>query len=105
MADSLATYSGTSCDWYDVPCHASSFASWLGNFLLYVPRKVFEFFTDALAAAVNAIDLPVDTTLIAGLGSGVSWFADLTAAPEGFAMVLAALLARFALKLIPTLGF
>lgn len=105
MSESLPNYVGASCDWYDVPCHASSFASWLWNALLFLPRKAFEFLTDGIASVVGAIDLPVDTSLIAGLGSGVSWFADLTAAPQGFSMVLGALLARFALKLIPTLGF
>lgn len=105
MSDQLEQYAGQSCDWYDAPCHASSFAEWLFNALLFLPRKVFEWFTDGIAAVVGSIDLPIDTSLISGLAGGVSWFADLTAAPEGFAMVLTALLARFALKFIPTLGF
>lgn len=105
MDETLAPFTGQTCDWYDLPCHATSFASWLLNVLLFVPRKIFELLTNALGSAVGAIDLPFSTTALGGIPAGVSWFADLTAAPEGFAIVLAALLARFALKLIPTLGF
>lgn len=105
MSDQLSSYTGQSCDWYDVPCHASSFASWLFNALLWIPRKIFEWITDGLASVAGSIDLPIQTGALSGLAGGVSWFADLTAAPEGFAMVLAALLARFALKLIPFFNF
>lgn len=103
--NTLPEFTGQTCDWYDVPCHASGFADWLLGVLLFIPRKIFEFFTDGVAALVQGIDLPFDTSALGGIPAGVSWFADITAAPEGFAIVLSALVARFALKLIPTLGF
>lgn len=101
----LAPFTGQTCDWYDAPCHLSGFAEWLLGALLFIPRKIFELITDALASLVGAIDIPFDTNALGNIPAGVSWFADITAAPEGFAIVLSALLARFALKLIPTLGF
>lgn len=101
----LPPYTGQTCDWFDAPCHLSGFAEWLLGVLLFVPRKIFELLTDAASAVISALDLPIDPSALGGISAGVSWFADITAAPEGFLIVLGATLVRFALKLIPTLGF
>lgn len=105
MTDTLDPYSGATCDWYDAPCNLKSFGEWLFDALLWIPKKFFEWLTDGLASVVGGISLPFNVSALGGIPAGVSWFADLTAAPEGFTIVLGALLARFALKLIPTLGF
>ena len=82
---------------------------WLLDLVLWVPRKVFELLTDAVAAAISAIPAPDWLTAhagnLSGMASGAVWLLDLAAASEGLSMVLSALLLRFGLKAIPTLSF
>jgi len=107
MSQELPEYTGASCDWYDLPCHATSFASWLGNFLLYIPRKIFELVMDALAALVEAIPVP-DAVAQAKSGmsalAGMGYVADLVSLKAGLALVAGSMLARFLLRRIPGIG-
>lgn len=107
MSQDLPAYTGQSCEWYDLPCHATSFAKWLFDALLFIPRKVFEGLLDALAALVEAIPVPdaiaqakVSMSALAGMG----YVADLVALKQGLALVMGSLIARFLLRRIPGIG-
>lgn len=103
----LAPYTGASCEWYDLPCHLSSFATWLLNVLLYIPRKTWELLLDSLATLVEAIPpLPAMEQLTGLMGaiSGMGYVADLVALGPGLSFVATALLARFLLRRIPLIG-
>lgn len=82
---------------------------WVLDLLLWVPRKVFELFTDALGAIAATLISPVSADQflqnIQALAPGTLWFLEMTNAPFGLGIVLSAVAARFVLKLIPTLGF
>jgi len=108
MAESLAAYTGASCDWYNVPCHVSSFASWLAKWAEWLPMKLFEKLMSALAAVVEAIPVPdffnTAATSLNTIPSGVAYFVGFTELPAGIAMVLTAYGLRFALRRIPLIG-
>jgi hypothetical protein len=106
MSD-LADYTGQSCDWYDLPCHATGFAEWLFDVALYIPRKSFELLTDALASTIEAIPpLEASSTAVTALSaiSDAGYVAGLVALQEGIGLVLATLLLRFLLRRIPLIG-
>lgn len=106
MSD-LAEYTGQSCDWYDLPCHASSFAEWLFDVALYIPRKTFELLTDSLATVIESIPpLEASSTALGAMSalSDAGYVAGLVALQEGVGLVLATLLARFLLRRIPLVG-
>ena len=85
-----------------------SFAQWLLDIFLWVPRKVWAGLLDGLASIVEGITPPEFMNAIAGYAaavpSGVVWGLDMFAFAEGMAMVAAALLARFLLRRIPLIG-
>lgn len=106
MSD-LSSYTGQSCDWYDLPCHLTSFANWLLNVLLYVPRKTWELLLDGLATVFEAIPALPALEQVSGLMTAIAGFgyaADLAALKPGLALVMTALLARFLLRRIPLIG-
>lgn len=103
----IPTYYGDSCDWYDVPCHASSFAEWLGQFLLWIPLKIFDTLLDALAAVLEAIPLPVeqaDFTAAAGVLSNAGYLAGLCNLSFGVTTVFACMATRFLIRRLPVIG-
>lgn len=108
MAENLPAYTGASCDWYNVPCHLSSFASWLAKFLEWLPAKAFERLMSALASGVEAIPVPgffsTASTGLASIPSSVMFFVQFAEIPAGIAMVLSAYGLRFALRRIPFVG-
>lgn len=112
-----------SCDWYDVPCVANAFGDWFYNFVLWVPRKVFEWLCEVAIIAINALPLPTNlwTTISAGyaalngslvpdggnpaaIGSLLGLLVYMTAIGPGMVMMVGALTARFLLRRIPGIG-
>lgn len=87
----------------------SGVLDWVLDLLLWVPRKVFGWLCDAFGsvlASLPAFPGAADfSTGISSLASGTLWFLDLCAAGYGLSAVISALLLRFGLKLLPTLGF
>lgn len=85
-----------------------SFAQWLLDIFLWVPRKVWDGLLDGLAGVIEAIPPPDFMNAIAGYAaavpSGVVWGLEMFAFAEGMGMIAAALLARFLLRRIPLIG-
>lgn len=109
MADSdLQQYTGQSCSWYDVPCHLSSFAEWLKEFLLFLPRKIFEEIAEFLAAKLEQLPaIPGDAaSKMSALFSNaeVNYVLSLFQVGEGIMIILAALAIRFTIRRIPLIG-
>ena len=108
MDETLAEFTGQSCDWYDLPCHASGFATWLLNVLLFVPRKVFELLMEGLAATLNALPVPdafqSAQSAAGSLAGGVVWMLDLCAFDVTLPLIMSSLLLRFLLRRIPGIG-
>lgn len=107
MEEELAPLTGQTCDWYDVPCHLTSFADWLLGVLLFIPRKAFELLMDGLASVVEALPaLPAMEELGTAMSaiSSMGYAADLVALKPGLALLAGTLLARFLLRRIPFIG-
>lgn len=108
MAADLEPYEGQSCEWTNLPCHLSSFAEWLLDLLLFIPRKVFELFMDAAAAAIEAIPVPdwvsSASSGLSNIPPGVVFFADFLQLPAGIAIILSAYGIRFLIRRIPVIG-
>lgn len=107
MAQDLAPYTGATCDWYDLPCHAKSFAEWLFEVLLFIPRKLFDLIMGSLASLVEslpALDAVTQASGAMGALSSAGYVADMCALGPGIAMLITTLLARFLLRRIPFIG-
>lgn len=77
---------------------------------LYVPRWIFQEFCGLLELPMNLIQGPIAAigafeNTMNQIPEGVLWFLSVMQFQFGLATILAALLARFLLKFIPTLGF
>lgn len=86
----------------------SDFAEWLKDLLLWLPLKVWELLLDGLASAFEAIPVPsffqTAQGYLNGIGGNVMWALNMFAVPEGLAMLMTALIARFVLRRIPLIG-
>lgn len=106
--ENLADFEGASCDWYDVPCHLSSFADWLADALLFIPRKLFEQIMAACGAAIELIPVPSwaenVANLFAAIPPGVAYFAAFMELPTGIGIVLSAYGIRFLIRRLPVIG-
>lgn len=105
--ETLADFSGQSCEWYDLPCHATGFATWLFDVLLFIPRKAWELLLDGLATALEAIPaLPAIEQATSAMSaiSGMGYIAGLVALKQGVAILLSTLVLRFLLRRIPGIG-
>lgn len=84
------------------------FAQWLMDLLLFIPRQVFQWFTDVLAGAVEAIPVPDFMTsggsMFMSIAPEVWFFASMGQFDVGVPMVVGAYVARFALRRIPFIG-
>ncbi|MCR9089895.1 MAG: hypothetical protein NXI11_00900 [Proteobacteria bacterium] len=96
------------CGLLDIPCHLNAVLQWIVDVVLWIPRKWFELVMNGLAAVVEAIPVPDAFaeihTAAAGLASGTVWIFDIFAVAEGFAICMAALVARFFLRRVPLVG-
>lgn len=84
------------------------FKDWLRDLLLWVPRKLWELFLDAVVAVLEAIPVP---SWLSSAGSvfdaipdGVIYFAQALQLPAGLAMVISAYVIRFIIRRIPIIG-
>lgn len=123
MAETLAASTKT-CDWYDLPCAVDSFADWLFDFVLWVPRKIFEWLCDSAISAMSVFKLPdsLYQFIISGyaalsgvglpdfggnaaaLGSILALMIYMTALGPGITMMLGSLTLRFILRRLPFIG-
>ena len=106
QGETVGEFTGAECDWYDLPCHMTSFAEWLVGILLYLPRVAFSAFADAAEQAIGMVSLPSGlqnglTPFFTEAGPGAVWVADLFAVGPGFTMLFAAVLVRFTLRALP----
>lgn len=81
---------------------------WIYDFLLWLPRKLWQQLLEAFAAFFAAIPVPGFMTLAASYASSVPaealWALDLFAVSTGLQMVLSALLLRFLIRRLPLVG-
>lgn len=79
------------------------------DYLLYIPKWIWQHVLEAISTLISAIPVPDAFTQftgsLGGLPSSVIWFLDMMQFKFGVGIVIAALAARFLLKIIPTLGF
>lgn len=84
------------------------FAQWLKDLLLWVPLTLWSMLLDGLAYVIEHIPVPDFVASAQGYFNGVPgnvlWLLNLFAVPEGFAMVMSALVLRFVLRRIPFIG-
>lgn len=88
--------------------YIEKFAEWLKELLLWIPRTIWAELLDALAGVIEAIGVPQFITqaqvAFQGIPTTMIFFATKLAIPEGIAMMLVALTARFVLRRIPFIG-
>jgi len=105
---SLPAFYGKSCDWYDIPCHATSMVEWAQKFFVWLPSKVFETICNGLAALIEAIPVPAWVssagTNLGAIPPGVVFFADAFKIGPGLTIILGAYVIRFAIRRIPLIG-
>lgn len=79
------------------------------EYLLYIPKWIWQNILEAFESVVNAIPVPDAFTQFAanlgGIPSGVVWFLTITEFQFGVTVVISAMAARFLMKFLPTLGF
>lgn len=84
------------------------FKDWLRDLLLWVPKKIWEWVLDGVAAVLEAIPVP---SWLSSAGSvfdaipdGVLYFAQALQLPAGLSMVISAYVIRFLIRRIPIIG-
>lgn len=84
------------------------FKDWLRDLLLWVPKKLWDLFLDALVAVVEAIPVPSWLSSAGGvfdaIPDGVIYFAQALQLPAGLAMIISAYVIRFIIRRIPIIG-
>lgn len=81
---------------------------WLKDLLLWLPRKMWQLFTDGLATIIEAIPVPDFMenlgNLFAAIPSGVAYFLAPMHLGAGVTIVLSAYVIRFVIRRIPLIG-
>jgi hypothetical protein len=84
-------------------------ANWLQQYLLYVPKWIWQHFLEGIQSLISAIPVPDAfaqfTSSLGGFPASVIWFLDIMQFKFGVTVIIAAMAARFLMKFIPTLGF
>ncbi len=85
-----------------------SFATWLKDVLLWVPRKLFQELMEALASVINAIPVPSWfndlSSTFGSIPSEVWWLASVAEIPFGLGIVGSAYFLRFLIRRLPIVG-
>lgn len=111
--DTVSTFTmpeffGKTCDWYDVPCHATSMTKWAGAFLQWLPMKVWEQFCAGLGGVIGSIPAPsfflTAGTALGGIPPSVVFFAQAFQIGPGIAMIMSAYLLRWTIRRLPFVG-
>lgn len=88
--------------------YVEKFAAWLKDIFLWLPKKLWADMLDVLAGVIDSIGVPSFITQAGNAFRSIPpefiFFATKLAIPEGIAMMLAALVARFILRRIPFIG-
>lgn len=84
------------------------FGQWLLEALLWVPQKLYELVTDALATVIENIPVPDFMTnlgsMVAGLDPAIAYFGGPLQLGTGLTWVFSALVLRFLIRRIPVIG-
>lgn len=84
------------------------FLTWIFDLVLWLPKKLFSLFMDALASFFEAIPVPAFITnagnFFQGIPDSFLYFVNMFAVGEGIAMVIAAYILRFLIRRIPFIG-
>lgn len=99
MLDSLITWLKGALD---------AVLTWIKDFFVWLGNAIYSSLMDGLASALEAIPQPGfvhdAASYFAQIPTGVIYFFSFFAIPEGFAMIITALIARFLLRRIPFIG-
>lgn len=84
------------------------FKDWLRDLLLWVPKKLWELFMDAVVSVLEAIPVPGWLSdagnVLDNIPPGVVYFAQALQLPAGLAILLSAYAIRFVIRRIPVIG-
>lgn len=104
----MPEFFGKTCDWYDVPCHASSVTKWAGAFLQYLPMKAFEQLCAGLGSVISGVPAPsfflTAGTALSQIPSSVAFFAQAFQIGPGITMILSAYVLRWSIRRMPFIG-
>ena len=82
--------------------------TWIKDFFVWLGNAIYSSLMDGLASALESIPQPDfvghASSYFAQIPTGVVYFFSFFAIPEGFAMIITALVARFLLRRIPFIG-
>jgi len=86
----------------------SDFAEWLLDVLLFIPKQVWEWLLEAVAAMINAIPVPdwiQDVgAVFAAIPADVIWFLDPFRLGLGLSLIGTAYTIRFLIRRLPVVG-
>lgn len=78
------------------------------DLVLYIPRKVWQWLTEAIVTVLEAIPVPDwlanAQVSMSNIPSGVLWFASLIELSTGVAIIISAYVIRFLIRRIPIIG-
>lgn len=85
-----------------------AFSGWIVEVMLWIPQKAYELLIEGLVLVLSMIPVPawmenVEMTA-AGIPAGVAFFLEAMQFGTGIAIVLGALVIRFAIRRIPFFG-
>lgn len=84
------------------------FKDWLRDLLLWVPKKIWEWVLDGVAAVLEAVPVPSwlssAGSVLDGIPDGVLYFAQALQLPAGLSMIVSAYVLRFLIRRIPIIG-
>ena len=86
----------------------STFAQWIADFFLYIPRQIFSLFTDGMVSIINSIMPNLNSSSItsawAQIPSGVLYLVGWFQLGQGITALLAAYSIRFIIRRLPVVG-
>jgi len=93
-------------DWFALL--VETFLGWLFELVLWAPRKIFELFTDGLAAIVDSLPFPDWLGSVGNLWGGLSCSVGYFLIPfnigYGMTIISSAYLIRFLIRRLPLVG-
>lgn len=99
MLDSLLTWLKNALD---------AVLTWIKDFFVWLGQALYSSLMDGLASALESIPQPdfvgQAASYFSQIPTDVIYFFSFFAIPEGFAMIITALVARFLLRRIPFIG-
>jgi len=81
--------------------------SWIVDLVVWLPLKLWEMLSDALASVIEGIPVPAwlaGADPFSAIDPGIVYFTDPLLLPEGISIVIGATLIRFLIRRLPVVG-